>query len=142
MKRFTLSLIIALLLGLAGVAQAQHLTATDSSSMVNYFNVISGNAICTASGAPVSGCTGAGTGSLTALPSSITTSNIAAGGSSGAWTMSVSLAGIAVGTYTVEAEACVSTTSTQVGGCSGPSVPFAFSAVAVPSAPATPTLGP
>ncbi|MGO8945439.1 MAG: hypothetical protein ACLQJ7_17430 [Syntrophobacteraceae bacterium] len=147
MKKAILALAILAVLMLPVPARAQHLLANDSSSVsagtTLYWNLITGNAVCTGASAPVPGCTGVGTGTLTGFPTSMTTTNIATGGSSGAWTLDYSLASLPVGgPYTVEAQVCIPATTTSTGACSANSPPFQFSVSAAPSTPAVPTLGP
>ncbi|MFZ0945688.1 MAG: hypothetical protein WB930_00065 [Syntrophobacteraceae bacterium] len=143
-KKFLILLAVLMMLALPCVTRAQHLLDTDTSvtTAALYWNLITGNAVCTGNATPLPGCTGVGTGTLTGFPSSMATTNIPTGGTSGAWTLNYSLAGLPVGgPYTVATQVCIPGTAITTGAQSAYSPPFQFSVSLVPATPGTPTLG-
>ena len=132
-----LLLVLAILL-FAAPAWAQPLLVANAQYVllpgeVATYNVQTGNAVCTAAGVPVAGCTGLGTGNLTAVPSSFGLTNIPAD-ATGNFAFALSIQGLAPGTYTVTATECVSDPIWTIP-CSVPSAPLTFTVPATPSAP-------
>jgi len=126
----------AIIFAAALPALADPFLVTNPDPGAGYFNVISGNAVCTGSGAPVAGCTGVGTGTLMALPSSLTTTNLAPD-PTGTYGLKLDLATLpavtSTVTYTVASVACVATTATVMGGCAAPSPFSQFQQVPLPA---------
>ena len=69
-KKFLILLAVLMMLALPCVTRAQHLLDTDTSvtTAALYWNLITGNAVCTGNATPLPGCTGVGTGNIDRLP--------------------------------------------------------------------------
>jgi hypothetical protein len=94
------------------------------------YNVISGNAVCSASGVPVACCTGNGTGTCGAFPTALTTTNIPPD-PTGTFAFAFDIATVPAGSYVATAVACLND-PVQGQACSGPSSPFTFSRIGPP----------